>query len=548
MQALQSRQASAECSTAAASREPSAAQEPAPPGSAAAEAAPAAALDDEALLLSGLLNSAAATERASQGLQNRLVPRPRPAVAVPVGDASRSSSVGDGTSEYSAEFSELPPAASSNAVSLASHGSKDVPGSGVAEEQEPTQLLRSAGEDEPSADCVAAAAVAEHSAQRGHSFQDAADDTVLTGSPQANAAGSSGAGSPLAGSPTAEQQPTCTAAGVQPGMQALGTAAAQQAAANSCAVPAQQTGVHPRPSTALPSRLPKPPPKAPIPQQQWTFAAIPQGTASIPSRVPAPERRPAAAAGGGSKPAFFTRAASPPPRPLAALPAAGGAGLKSRTAGEAQESRRQRLERLAQPKRSVPSVRRQPAAAAPAAASRAFRLGIKPATAPGSKRVSAATECGVIAAWRPGEAEQVTAGTAEAPAEAAPVMASAPPAAIRRSLPQQAASSSRTDRRWPAALGRPLDGVELQRATGAYSEERFQAHLARLQQALAPHRQRRQHEAEAASAGELGLLQGGIYMTPKVCTACVRWVTSPHVGTGCDQPLTFEAHLLCRCG
>ncbi len=468
------------------------------------------------MLLSGLLNSAAANQRTSKGLQDRLQPRPRKAAAAPVGEVSRSSSLDEGTSKYSAEFSELLPAASGSAVSLASNGSEGGPGSGVAEGRQPTQPLLPAGEDEPSADSVAAAA-AERSSQRKHSFQDAADDTVLTGSPQASAAGSSRVGSPSAGSPTADADLRFPDAGALPAVQAFGRAAAQQAAGDSCAAPTSQQAP-PRPPTAPRSRLPKPPPKAAIAQQQWNFESIPQGTASIPSRVPAPERRPAAAAAadGGSRPAFFTRAASPPPRPLAALPAAAGAQTRSTTEGGAQESRRERLERLAQPKRSAPSVRRQPVAAAPAAASRAGRLGNKPATAAGSKRVSAATECGVIAAWRPGQA-QGAAGTAEPAAEAAArITANAPPAAGGRSLPQQAASSScaeqlggSTHRRWPAALGRPLDGAELARATGAYSEERFQAHLARLQQALAPHRQRRQNEAEAASAGELPLLQGG---------------------------------------
>lgn len=501
-QALQSRQASAEPSAAVASREASAvaaAQQEAP-ACPEADAAPPAVPDDEALLLSGLLNTADAAARAGQGLLGRLQQRAalEPAPAVP----SRGGSLSDDAAGYSDKFSALLPEASGGAGSLASlGGSKEVSGSGSTQGDEATQLP---GEDGPSADGVAAAP--ERRSQQRDSFQDAADDAVLTGSPQASTASSSRVGSPSTGPPTAEQEPAC--AGAVPAEQEPGIPAAQQPVADKFAAPARQLA--PALPTALRSRLPKPPPKAAIPQQLWHFGAIPQGTASIPSKVPAPERRPAAPAGSAGRPAFYTRAAAPPPHPAAAVPAAAGAAgrqLQGRAAGSARESRRERLERLAQPKRSVQPVRRLPSAA-PAAATRAGRPGSKPGTAAGSRHTSAAAEDGGIAAWRPAQAGgRLADGVAEAAGHGSHSVAEAPGGGcslLRQGPSSRSAGqpSSSAACRWPADLGRPLEGAELDRATGAYSEERFQAHLARLQQALAPHRQRRQQEAEAAAAGE----------------------------------------------
>lgn len=500
MQALQSRQASAEPSAAAASREASGAvpEEAPPQPHPALEAAPPAAPDDEALLLSGLLNSTSAATRTAAGLLGRLQTRAAAPEATPAEEVSH---LDESAAECSEQFSELLPEASGSAVSLASCGSAEAGGNGGAahsQEGEPTQLppLAGLGEDEPLASDVA------HGSQQRHSFTDAADDTVLTGSPQASSASASRAASPPAGLSIAAQEQVCPAAGQLPAAHTLAAPPAGQLAA-SCGVPASQPAAS-RPSTALrSSRLPKPPPKAAIPQQQWSFGAIPQGTASIPSKAPAPQRRPAVAAGSGARPAFYTRAASPPPRGSAAV----GQHPQGRAAGSAKQSRRERLEQLAQPKRSAAPVRRQPAAAA----NRTGRFSSKPGDVVSSKSALAATERGGIAAWRPTQSDEPAAGCAVPSTNgAAPVMPDLSAAAGR---PQQGALSaaagqfsSSSGRRWPAALGQPLEGAELQRATGAYSEERFQAHLARLQQALAPHRQRRQQEEEDASAGERGWL------------------------------------------
>lgn len=505
-QALQSRQASAEPSVAAASREASAAAQQEAPSCPEADAAPPAGPDDEALLLSGLLNAADAAARAGQGLRGRLQQRAalEPAPTVP----SHGSSLSEGAAGYSAEFSELLPEASGGEGSLTSlGGSKEASGSGSTQGEEATQPLPLLGEGWPSANSVAAAP--ERRSQKCEPFQDAADDAVLTGSPQASTVSSSRGGSPSAAPPTAEQEPACPAAGAVPAEQQLGSPAAQQPVAGSFAAPDRQLAPAP-PPTSLRSRLPKPPPKAAIAQQLWHFGAIPQGTASIPSKVPAPERRPAAPAGSAGRPAFYTRAASPPPRPAAAVPAAAkaaGRQLQGRVPGSARESRQERLERLAQPKRSVQAVRRLPSVA-PAAATQAGRLGAKPSTAAGGRRASAAAEGGGIAAWRPAQADGGPAGGAEeAAGHGSHSFEEAPEGGcslLRQGPSSRSAGqpSSSTACRWPVALGRPLEGAELDRATGAYSEERFQAHLARLQQALGAHRQRRQQEAAAAAAGE----------------------------------------------
>lgn len=504
VQALQSRQASAEPSAAAASREASGAvpEEAPPQPHPAPGAAPPSAPDDEALLLSGLLNTASTATCTAASLLGRLQTR---AAAAEATSPEKASHLDESTAEYSEQFSELLPEASGSAVSLASCSSAGAgASSGAAHVQggKHTQQppLAGLGEDEPSA-TDAAAAVA-HGCQRRHSFPDAADDTVLTGSPQASSASASRAGSPPAGSSVPAQEQVCPAAGQLPAAHTPAVPPAGQLAA-SCSVPASQPAASWPPTASRMSRLPKPPPKAAIPQQQWNFGAIPQGTASIPSKAPAPQRRPAAAEGSGARPAFYTRAASPPPRGSAAA----GQQVQGRAAGIAKQSRRERLEQLAQPKRSAAPVR-QPAAV-PAAANRAGRFTFKPGAAAGNKSAAAATECSGIAAWRPTQSDEPAARCAvpstNAAAPAMPELSGAAGRPQQGALAASAGQPSRSSgRRWPAALGQPLEGAELQRATGAYSEERFQAHLARLLQALAPHRQRRQQEAEHESAGERG--------------------------------------------
>ena len=185
----------------------------------------------------------------------------------------------------------------------------------------------------------------------GRSFEDAAMDTVLTGSP-------------VGGSPEASRSSIMEDCSPADELSEEGCSAAKAAPPSPrCLASPQPPALQP----PLPARRPSPPrqphacpARTAVQQRVWSFDTIPQGTVSIPStRVggggeqhPAPR---AVSAAGNRRPAFYTRAASPPPRPLSAVPAP----VEPAPAATAAQLRQQRLEQLARPKHAAPRAWRR---------------------------------------------------------------------------------------------------------------------------------------------------------------------------------------------
>lgn len=388
-----------------------------------------------------------------------------------------------------------------------------------------------------------------------HSFCDAAeDDTVLTGSPVSSpcSSGMSSVREPLdaqeAGQTCLQPGPALASADLLAAspvqaatVQALAELGAAEGSEEAAGKAQTEASVRwapalPRASTPQPAALAHaaPPPSAPcreaIRQQQWSFAAIPQGTASIPSKGPASKpgtvggsclAAPAAStAGAGAsmqapRPAFYTRAASPPSRPPGTMNQQARRAAESGTegaAGVAGESRRERLARLAQPKhaRAQRHLQRQcqqaltaQTAAAPGTAAPSDEEALPLADSKAAQQGTATTQQlahlagGGIAAWRPD-------------ARRAPGIGQPPQLlALQQARPSSSSSSPMGGRaeatlgaaRWPQQLGQELGAAELQTATGAYSEERFQTHMSQLSARLAARQAQRTLEADAAAAG-----------------------------------------------
>ncbi|KAL4448610.1 hypothetical protein ABPG75_005829 [Micractinium tetrahymenae] len=384
-----------------------------------------------------------------------------------------------------------------------------------------------------------------------HSFGDAAEeDTVLTGSPVGipSSSGRSSTAEPAEGAEAAGSEQALDQAGdiSQPAVSGahsdrghLATAAAATAAAAQVAVSPGLSPVPPRAATPqqamhVPAdRLQCTVSREAIRQRQWSFADIPQGTASIPSKAAAGGGQ--AGAGGSSskaalgaaaagtaalapRPAFYTRAASPPPRPLSAAPpgARMQAAGSSRGAASATESRRERLARLAQPKHASSrhhlQVQRQREqeqqhglGQAPATAGGVIDdRGEAPAKPPNASQLCAAAALqpapaagGCIAAWRPATNKAAATASAQQPL----VQQQLYPGSRTRTRSGGSGAPGGGSSKWPQRLGWELDAAELQRATGAYSEERFQRHLSQLSARLAARQAQRQRAADAAAAG-----------------------------------------------
>lgn len=463
---------------------------PVPPPAAAPSQAASPEAGDEALLLSDLLNTAAAAGAGRQeGLLRRLGGRPLPCAqaappaAAAVGQPPEADRADRGS--YSDEFStermaeeEEGADCSRRSATLPAAGSPPSRG-GAASPVVPGQLALLDAEEQ---------------------------DTVLTGSPIIGHAttpdGSRGSVSSGPGS-------LCSVGGAVNEIGAEAACSQEGRAEVPATTPASHrpAGQQPRQPARKPEASGKPAKEA-VRQRVWSFAAIPQGHASIPSKADATPRSSAAAIPGGGRPAFYTRAGSP--RPPAAAPPPLRAGRKAARPSSARQTTAgpgaapPGVERLAQPKHA-PAARRppttggtraklavgdtQPASHAPPAsvmgATQAGHSGANRAKQPRPDSSNQPGEDGISAWRRPGPAAAAAATTLQSP---------------RQQQPQQQPASS-ISKPWPQQLGQQLSGTELQRATGAYSEERFQQHLSKLAAALAARQQLRGRTADAAVAG-----------------------------------------------
>lgn len=262
--------------------------------------------------------------------------------------------------------------------------------------------------------------------------------------------------------------------------------------------------------------------REPLKQQVWSFAALAQGRAGAdcPSQRSMPSPSPAQGMA-ASKPSFYNRAG--PGRPARAVlrpPSAKGA--PSRTPVPAQPSaapqavplttaagQRQRAEQLAQPRRCGSSQRHQE-----------FHRGVGTGLGPPERcpvpvlqpqpqlraTVQSGNCCAVHASG--GAPQPTTASLAEAASSTAQHFS--PHLCRPSSVPDaQAAAQQQHGRHlerpavaaWPEHLGRELSVSELQRATGAYSAERFEQHLQKLSAALAARQQRRGEAADVTATG-----------------------------------------------
>ncbi|KAL4424620.1 hypothetical protein ABPG77_002238 [Micractinium sp. CCAP 211/92] len=442
-----------------------------------------------------------------------------------------------------------------------------------------------------------------------HSFCDASEeDTVLTGSPvcspgssrrssaaqeveAAEAAGTNRASSTAASaclpSPSPVETITQPALAV-PQPPAEATASSAQAEAS-----VRQELAPPRARTSRPAALAHsaPLPCAPgneaIRQRQWSFADIPQGFASIPCGGTTGKAGAATSAGlavrAGSaagacssakapRPAFYTRAASPPPRPLGIVPpraksATGGGGEGAAIAPA--ESRLERLARLAQPKhartrhhlqRQSVEQRHQHAlpAATPALGTAASWAkaevpsngGKKGQLDTGTALQAAVPAAGSIAAWRPAASSGTHMGL--------PHQRAAPQQQARRSSCGSGAHGDKLEAakgraRWPQHLGEAMDAAEQQTATGAYSEERFQQHMAQLSARLAARQAKRQLEADTAAAGVDELVEqvqqlgagAAAAAARATCTAAEHGDVASYAGDGAEADTVAAASQEC---
>ena len=444
------------------------------------------------MLLSGLLNTAGVRQRdavLAQRLQPPVVQQhDQPAALPEAAGCEQASSVDDHSAEFSAALPDSP--------SLLQRSSSS--SSGASGERTSAAAVPTAGGSPPP----------PGSSQ--HSFADADEDTVLTGSPvaadslEAPSSCSTGNCSPLV---APDQLP----AGPSLDMPAPAHAAALAAAAApaGCRQQWQQGSDSVRP------------PREAVKQRVWSFQAIPPGTASIPSKG-AGAGAAAAAAGvagsaavpcsgsGSDRPAFYTRAGPPAPGspgaaaaaalPLQAAPAAVKAAGASGALSAAQR-RQQRLEQLSRPRHVTPrhhQKQQQGAGAASAAAAppapaapeqgKGRRHAEFGSAHPSVPATAAAAASSGIAAWRPAQPplqQQVGSGTGS-----------------------EAVAGAGSTGRWPQRLGEELSAGELQRATGAYSEERFQQRMGQLSATLAARQAQRCQVADATAAGEGGACRG----------------------------------------
>ena len=467
------------------------------------------------MLLSGLLNTAGGQQRDALLAQHLQPPMQQPDQPAALPEAAERIQ-GGLRDDYSENFSAALPGSPSLPQSSTS-GSTSSISSGRGRELPAAGSLPSMEGSITAAAVTAAGASSPPPGSLQHSFADAAEDqdTVLTGSPVAadslSALCSSRLGdSSPGGSPAA-------AAALPAGFSsndAPGRAAAPAAAAG-------KTGREQQEKQGGDSMRP---PREAVKQRLWSFQAIPQRTASIPSRGPAAAAASAAgeaglaavhcSASGSARPAFYTRAGPLAPRspgvaataalPLPAAPAAakaaGGSGALS-----AAQLRQERLEQLSRPRHVTPRWRRQQRGGAAA-----FSAAASPAPAPapeqdtpgrhaepGSTKTAhpsaAPADSGGIAAWRPSQPplqQQAASGTSSKAAAAAAVGSTA---------------------QWPQRLGSELSAAELQRATGAYSEERFQQRMGQLSATLAARQAQRRQVSDATAAGE-------------VCACACGWV------------------------
>ena len=211
-------------------------------------------------------------------------------------------------------------------------------------------------------------------------------------------------------------------------------------------------------------------------------------------------------ASGSARPAFYTRAGpaapgSPGAAVAAALPlqaapaaakAAGGSGAVS-----AARRRQQRLEQLSRPRHLTPRHHHHqrgagpafcPADALPAPAAPEQGISARHAepgstkTARSSRRATGTADSRGIATWRPAQ-QQATSGPS--------------------SRLTAAAAGAGSTKQWPQRLASELSAAELQRATGAYSEERFQQRMGQLSATLAARQAHRRQVSDATAAGEM---------------------------------------------
>lgn len=244
--------------------------------------------------------------------------------------------------------------------------------------------------------------------------------------------------------------------------------------------------------------------RQPLKQQVWSFGAIPQSTASG-NQSARPARREAA----GGRPAFYPRAGSP--RRPAALPEAAQQQKTTATSQQkasgsiragAQVSRQPggstRLEQLAQPRHAVPAKRPLQMAHHPAATEQSLIYRLEQRLhGPGTTHGTA----GALAPAYPTSGQQADDQPSRSPCIAAEHGSGSRSAAVAEQRWNETSSHAPAAAGWPQALGRPLSGIELQRATGAYSQERFDSHLQSLTAALAARRQRRGEADDQAAAG-----------------------------------------------
>jgi hypothetical protein len=381
---------------------------------------------------------------------------------------------------------------------------------------------------------VAANASSSPPGSSQQSFADAAEDedTVLTGSPVVAASLSAPTSSRLGdGSPGG----ALAAAAALPVGISIEDAPSHAAALAAAAAGCKQQEKQGRDSMRLPREA--------VRQRVWSFQAIPQGTASIPSKGAAAVAAAAGEAGaaaepcsasGSARPAFFTRAGPPAPGspgaaaaataalPLQAAPAAAKAAGASGAVSAARR-RQQRLEQLSRPRHLTPRYHHHhqrgagpafcPADALPAPAAPEQDISARHAepgstkTGRSSRYATGAAHSRGIAAWHPAQ-QQATNGTGSGPAAAA--------------------AGAGSTGQWPQRLGSELSVAELQRATGAYSEERFQQRMAQLNATLAARQAQRCQVSDATAAGDVYAfrkLQLGA--VGRVC--CARSTVARHV-------------------
>lgn len=291
---------------------------------------------------------------------------------------------------------------------------------------------------------------------------------------------------------------------------------------------------HPQPlrhATAHRSQPRIPVHKEPLKQQTWSFGDVPDaGASGMQSSWPVLKE---AARG---RPAFYPRAGAsrrPAAQPLTEPQPKASSPRKS---SQARQGGGARPGQLAQPRHAAPAA--QPLQPAQLAAPGGRLL-----TRPHEQLKQEESVTHQVAA-----ALHLTGGEQSEPYADRPCTAADDaPAASRRSGSGICAATiqqcwARTSRHspstdaWPQGLGLPLSGSELQRATAAYSQERFDRHLQCLAAALADRRQRRCQAAGKFVPGGALLKAHSELRGPLSCWACASFC-----GDGNDGALASTA-------